>query len=217
MIVIGCLSQKGGVGKSTLSRDIARQFALAGYTVKIADLDTSQQTSTTWAALRMENLIEPAVQCEPTSDIRKMVIQSRAAGIDVLVIDGKPHSDRDTRIAAEQSDLVIIPTGPTLDDLQPQVRLGHEFVKQSVERAKIIYVINNVATTPDGLEVSDARVFIGQAGFQVADQAIPKRASYQNAQNAGRSLSECPHPSLKRIAETVVEEIYKIAEKQNGH
>lgn len=216
MIVIGCLSQKGGVGKSTLARDIARQFAAADYTVKIADLDTTQQTSTGWTANRMINGIQPEIQCEPTNDVRKVEIQSIAAGIDVLVVDGKPHSDQSTTIAASQSDLVVLPTGPTVDDLQPQVRLGIEMVKAGIPRSKIIYVINNVSTSPEGLEVSDARDFIEQAGFRVLKQAIPKRASYQNCQNTGRSISECPHPSLKLIAERVVEEIYTIMEGQNG-
>lgn len=217
MIVIGCLSQKGGVGKSTLSRDIARQFASAEWIAKIADLDTSQQTSTSWTGNRMQNGIEPVIQSEPVSDIRKMVSQSRAAGIDILVIDGKPHSDRDTKVAAEQSDLIVIPTGPTLDDLQPQVRLGHELVKTGIPRERIVFVLNNIATSPESLEANDARAYIEGASFRVIKQAIPKRASYQNAQNMGLSISEARHPSMKKIAEAAVEEIYEIVESINGN
>ena len=44
-VTIGMVSQKGGVGKSTLSRLVAREYALAGWNVKIADLDVSQGTS----------------------------------------------------------------------------------------------------------------------------------------------------------------------------
>ncbi|WP_193371722.1 hypothetical protein [Polymorphum gilvum] len=38
-LFIGTISQKGGVGKSTLARLIAREYALAGWNVKIADLE----------------------------------------------------------------------------------------------------------------------------------------------------------------------------------
>lgn len=38
-LIIGCISQKGGVGKSTLARLIAREYANSGWNVKIADLD----------------------------------------------------------------------------------------------------------------------------------------------------------------------------------
>ena len=37
--IIGFVSQKGGVGKSTLSRAVAREAANEGLNVKIADLD----------------------------------------------------------------------------------------------------------------------------------------------------------------------------------
>ena len=47
-VLVGVISQKGGVGKSTLARLIAREYAAAGWDVKIADLDISQGTSTDW-------------------------------------------------------------------------------------------------------------------------------------------------------------------------
>jgi Flp pilus assembly CpaE family ATPase len=47
-LIVGIVSQKGGVGKSTLARLVAREYALAGWSVKIADLDVSQGTSFNW-------------------------------------------------------------------------------------------------------------------------------------------------------------------------
>jgi chromosome partitioning protein len=43
--IIGIANQKGGVGKSTLARIIAREYAAAKWNVKVADLDISQGTS----------------------------------------------------------------------------------------------------------------------------------------------------------------------------
>jgi Mrp family chromosome partitioning ATPase len=43
-VPIGLISQKGGVGKSTLSRALAREAASNGLKVKLADLDTQQGT-----------------------------------------------------------------------------------------------------------------------------------------------------------------------------
>ena len=42
--IVGIASQKGGVGKSTLARIMAREFTVGGLRTKIADLDTQQQT-----------------------------------------------------------------------------------------------------------------------------------------------------------------------------
>ena len=43
--VVAFVSQKGGVGKSTLSRGLAREAAKNGLRVKIADLDIQQGLS----------------------------------------------------------------------------------------------------------------------------------------------------------------------------
>ena len=113
------------------------------------------------------------------------------------------------------SDLVVIPTGPTTDDLRPQIKLADEFQDAGINTSRIVFVLNNVATTPDGPEARDAFEGIQRAGFRAIKQAIPKRASYQHAQNAGRSISEAPHPSLKSIASAAVIEIYEIVEAVN--
>ncbi len=47
-MIIAFVSQKGGVGKSTLARAVAREAAYGGLKVKIADLDTQQGTSVDW-------------------------------------------------------------------------------------------------------------------------------------------------------------------------
>ena len=51
--IIAFVSQKGGVGKSTLARALAREAAYGGLQVKIADLDTQQGTSVDWHRTRL--------------------------------------------------------------------------------------------------------------------------------------------------------------------
>jgi len=41
-MILSLISQKGGVGKSALARLLAVEFAKAGWSVKIADLDAAQ-------------------------------------------------------------------------------------------------------------------------------------------------------------------------------
>ena len=62
--VIAFVSQKGGVGKSTLSRALAREAAAGGLKTKVADLDTQQGTSVDWHRTRMDAGIEPVVSVE---------------------------------------------------------------------------------------------------------------------------------------------------------
>lgn len=45
--IIGIVSQKGGVGKSTLARLVAREYANAGWRAKIVDLDYRRELAST--------------------------------------------------------------------------------------------------------------------------------------------------------------------------
>lgn len=201
---IGVVSQKGGVGKSTLAREIARQFASNGWRVKIADLDTKQTTSCDWNAVRREHGIEPDISVEAYRDPSQV---KGLSDFDLLVFDGKPHSDVETRRIAELVDMVVIPTGGTRDDLTPQIRLAYELEDiAKVPKDRIIFVLNNVMAV-ESHEVETARTAIKAAGYDVVSQPIPRRVAYQNAQNVGRSLSEVTHPGLAEAASKAVQEI----------
>src|SRR2546422_11428554 len=63
-LIIGVVSQKGGVGKSNIARLIARELAAQDWEVKIADLDISQATSYHWRARRLQRAIEPDISIE---------------------------------------------------------------------------------------------------------------------------------------------------------
>lgn len=203
MIKIGVVSQKGGVGKSTIARDIARQYASEGWRVMIADLDLKQTTSCDWNAIRQHAGFTPDIAVMSFQTPTKALAIS---GYDLLVFDGKPHSDIETKRIAEASDLVVIPTGPTRDDLTPQVKLAFELEEAGVSKKRIIFVVNNVQNV-SGPEVEDARSYIKQAGFSAVVQSIPRRVAYANAQNVGKSLSEVSHGGLAEYARSAVVEI----------
>ena len=62
--VLAVVSQKGGVGKSTFARALAREAAVSGLRVKIADLDPDQATIVDWHKIRTQRAIEPALSVE---------------------------------------------------------------------------------------------------------------------------------------------------------
>jgi Mrp family chromosome partitioning ATPase len=84
--IIGVISQKGGVGKSTLSRALAREAAVSGLKVKLADLDTQQGTSSNWHLRRLDAGIEPVFSVEAFKTAGQAL---RAAnGYELMVLDG---------------------------------------------------------------------------------------------------------------------------------
>ena len=84
--IIAFVSQKGGVGKSTLSRALAREAANDGLKTKIADLDTQQGTSVDWNRTRLNAGIEPEVAAEAFATAAQAL--RIADQYDLLIIDG---------------------------------------------------------------------------------------------------------------------------------
>lgn len=206
MIIIGCISQKGGVGKSTLARLLAVNYALAGYTAKIADMDLSQGTATTWNARRMQNEISPAVSVEQHNNVTTAVRQSQT--FDVLIFDGAPHSSSQTLQIAKVSDVVVIPTGTALDDLLPTVNLANELISEKVKRNQIIIVFNRVGGSP--AELREARQYIKSAGLQLAKGELPERTIIRRAQDLGQCANETPYQSVNQNSEQIINSIISL-------
>ncbi|WP_237578157.1 recombinase family protein, partial [Klebsiella pneumoniae] len=58
---------------------------------------------------------------------------------DVILIE---QVDRLTRLDdADESDLVIITTGTTIDDLEPSLELARELIKKGIDKSKIVFIV----------------------------------------------------------------------------
>ena len=202
-LIIGVVSQKGGVGKSSVARMIAREFAQTGWDVKIADMDFQQGTSFHWARSRNDNNIQPEIRVESFTSVPRAL--KDASHFDLYVFDGAPAASAATREIAEAADLVLLPTGPANDDLRPQVLLAHELRKAGVTQEKLAFILWRVG---DSLaEIADARQYIERAGFRVLPGEVPERTGYRRASDTGRASTETRHPELNRRADLVVQSI----------
>jgi chromosome partitioning protein len=196
---IAVVAQKGGVGKSTVARLIATEFArLDGGTwqTKIADMDVSQGTSFHWMQRRTEAGIEPAIRVEGYARVDQAIAD--ADQFHVMVLDGAPHSSEDTLKIARAADVVIIPTGTALDDLLPSVRLAHELKGKGVSPGAIVFGLNR--TGDSEAENDEAREYLRTAGYRVADGSLPDRVAYRRASDLGQSPTETPFKSLNERA-----------------
>jgi chromosome partitioning protein len=203
-LIIACLSQKGGVGKSTLARLIARTYATAQWTVKIADFNTKQLTSVKWAEIRKQAGLEPVIDAAPFVQPTAM----RREDYNLIVADGRPDSDQSSLDIALLSDLVVIPTGLPLDDLEPQLAFGMELIAKGVPKERIVFVLNKITESKSA--VNAARDYLTTAtGFYVARQEIAAKISYQRAQNHGYALSEVEKHvgKLEEVADLLAAEI----------
>ena len=209
-LLIGIVSQKGGVGKSTLARLIAREYSQAGWTVKIADLDVSQGTSYNWQARRLQNGIEPIISVERFGTVDQALKQKQH--FDLVILDGPPHSTAGTlRIAAAAADLVVLPTGLALDDMEPSVLLAHELVKKGIPKARLAFAFCRVGDSES--EIAEAREYVTQAGYRALPGALPEKTAYRRASDEGRAVTETRFSSLNDRADELAQNIVDLVTK----
>lgn len=204
---IGVISQKGGVGKSTIARLLAVELAKEKFSVKIADLDTQQTTSTDWSSDRYENTITPEIQVQPFGNLKTAVKEFH--NFDIYILDGKPHSSEQTVEIAKISDIIVIPTGQTKDDLRPSVALAHSLVNSGIEISKICFVL--VKTTNSKTEISAALHYLSQTDYNVLSGFLPISTAYATAHDQGKAVTETSFNTLnnkaKEIAQSIIDKL----------
>lgn len=200
--VIAFVSQKGGVGKSTLARALAREAAAGGLRVKVADLDTQQGTSVDWHRQRLQAGIEPAVSVEAFATAAQAL--AVADGYDILIIDGPARTSQATTEIAKAANLVVQPSGASLDDLRPAVREFHALVKAGIPNARLIFALNRIGTIT---EEADARAYLEEAGYSVLAGCLLERPAYRQAQNAGHAITETRFSSLRIQADELIQSL----------
>lgn len=200
--VIGIISQKGGVGKSTLTRLLAVEYARNEFSVKIADMDLSQGTTTEWNRTRMTRELEPLVSVEQFNSVNEALKQRDR--YDLLLFDGSPHATRMTLDIALAADFVILPTGITLDDLRPTVRLAHELVGKGISAQKIGIVFSRVGSSQN--EINSATRYVTEAGYFCLG-FIPEKTSIGQAHDLGRAANETAFKTINLAVDEVIQAI----------
>jgi len=112
---ISFISQKGGVGKTTLAIHLAVAFAADGLNVAILDLDP-QASAAEWKDFREDEM--PGVIAIPSSRLPKVLKELEGRGADVAILDTAPHSEGTALDAARAADLILVPCQPSIMDLR---------------------------------------------------------------------------------------------------
>ena len=209
--IIAFVSQKGGVGKSTFARGMAREAAQGGLKVKIADLDTQQGTCIDWHRDRLHARIRPAVAVEAFATAAEAL--TIADQYDLLILDGPARTSRGTLDIARMADLVVQPTGASVDDLRPAVREFHALVQAGIPKAKLAFALNHIGTPT---EEAEARAYIAEAGYTVLDGCLLERPAYRKAQNSGRAVTETSFRNLNTKADELIQALIDRVGDVNG-
>ncbi|MEJ1296940.1 MAG: ParA family protein [Candidatus Sedimenticola sp. (ex Thyasira tokunagai)] len=200
--IVAFLSQKGGVGKSTLARAFATEASKAGLSVMIADLDVQQGTVTQWHLNRERNGHRRIGMVSSFGKVSEAL--PFADQYDYLVLDGAPRASSAGFEIAKSADLIVLPSGASMDDLMPAILLAHEFMKKGVELNRLVMALTKVQTKA---EIEDAIEYISNAGYKILDGHLPEKPGYRQAQNEGLAVTETRFKSLNEKADQLIQSI----------
>ncbi|CAG8463082.1 39501_t:CDS:2 [Gigaspora margarita] len=190
------LEIKGGVGKSTLSQALATEASQQELKTLLADYDPQQKTT------KQKNKY---LTVNSFTTFKEIIKQGK--DFDLIIIDGPARTSAGTLEIARQANLVIQPTGASLADLKPSVNEFHSLVKAGINKKKLVFVLNHLATKS---EEGAAREYLTMAGYSILNHSLKEKASYRLIQNEGKSISEVSYKSLQKEAKELVKEIIKI-------
>ena len=202
-MIISLISQKGGVGKSAVARLLGVEFSKAGWSVKIADLDSAQGTSTRWKGRRDRAGIQPEIPVEKFRTVERAL--KEAERFDLVILDGPAHAEQGGRTMARASDLVLMPTCYGLDDMEAQVEAAYELEQSGVDTTKIWFIFCRAKGSD--AEGRAAREYLRKARINVFEPVFQELPSIRQGHNEGRAASEIPFPKIQERVTTLAQAI----------
>ena len=182
MYVIAIVSQKGGVGKSTLAVHLATEATAQGQRALLLDLDP-QGSAMEWASRRGD--LPPDVSGANPASIAKEIERAKDEGYDLVIVDTAPHADHAALQAARVADLVAIPCRPSTFDIAA-ISATLDLCKLANKQARVIInaapIRSRVTTEAEGA--------IAQQGGQVSSAVIRQRVAFQHCMIDGRTAAE---------------------------
>ena len=182
MQVIAIVSQKGGVGKSTLAVHLAAEANSQGQRVLLLDLDP-QGSAMEWASCRGDR--PPDVSGANPASIGKEIEKARSEDYDLVLVDTAPHADHAALQAARSADLVAIPCRPSTFDIAA-ISATLDLCKLANKQALVIL---NAAPIRSRVTV-EAEEAIVEKGGKISPVIVRQRVAFQHCMIDGRTAAE---------------------------
>ncbi len=185
-MIISFLNQKGGVGKTTLSINVAACLAKSGHRVLLIDADKQESTST-WASLREDAPFQ--VVSMARSNMARDALKL-SADYTHTIIDGPPHAEDIARSCIVASDFVGLPIEPSgLSTWASNLTVKQ--VREAIElkpNLKCGFVVSRIiGKTVIG---RDIRNMVAEPGIPILKSDIKQRVAFAESLTMGQSIFE---------------------------
>lgn len=183
-MIVAVLNQKGGVGKTTLTINLAYSFKLLNESVLVIDADP-QGSARNWHAASQGSMLNVIGLDRPTiaNDIVSLGFKQKW-----IFIDGAPQLSTMTAKAIKLADVVLIPVQPSPYDVwatDDTVQLINES-QALLNRPKAAFVISRkIVNTSIGNEVTEA---LAHYELPVFKACTTQRVAYATTASEGQTV-----------------------------
>ncbi len=206
-MIISFQNQKGGVGKTTLSINVAHALALSGLRVLVVDTDP-QGSVRDWASVREDKPPFHVIGMDRPTIHRDL--PEMAKNYDHIVIDAPPRVSELARSAIMASDCVIIPVQPSPYDVWAAKEIVAIINEAAVfkESIKSAFTINRkISNTAIGREVREA---LQMYDLPVLESQICQRVIFAESAATGKTVFESdPNSQASQEIKNLTNEILK--------
>lgn len=211
-MLLGVISYKGGVGKTTVSTNLATVFAANGSSVCILDADESAN-SLNWSEGRDDDLPNVHVIAHTNKKTIAKTIQKLYDEYDVVIIDSPPSQDEISSMIILMCHLVIVP-------LLPKGKQETNTINQLLERVENLEITKG-KKIPLHFVVNefDGRLTLHKEFVKLLNKMYPKkifktklhnRVVYSEVTHEGKGVSEASDKKAKQEIVSLAKEIMKI-------
>lgn len=214
IMILSFLNQKGGVGKTTLSINVATCLALKKTKVLLIDADP-QNSSLDWVATRKKESLFTVVGL--TKPIIHKEVSKLVKNYDHIIIDGPPRIYDVAKSAIVTSDLVVMPVQPSPYDIwaaNEVVSLIKEVSQplEGIKNIKASFLINRkITNTAIGRDVEQA---LDHYDMDILQTHICQRVAYAETAAIGSTVME-EHNRDNLAVKEITDLTNEILEKYN--
>src|SRR5919206_578393 len=158
MRTVAVISQKGGVGKTTLATALAVAAEQSGRSAAVVDLDP-QASAAFWKDTRSAET--PAVVAIPSARLGHVLRTAGESGCELAIVDAPPFAKDIAFEAAQHADFILIPTRPAVLDVMAMTRTL-ELVRPYEKPAAVVLTF----CPPQGRELSDTEDAVRRLGAE---------------------------------------------------
>lgn len=216
-MIISIASLKGGVGKSTISQNLAVCFANMDYRVAIVDADKNDSCQR-WLDMRDIEKHPPILVSgsdSPQALRKNLTLLSK--DYDLIIIDGTPDASKLVSTIMLVGDLLLIPIKPSMADLWASEKFRDRYEEAVATKGAPIpaYLILNEYSGNMSFN-QDVKAGLQDFGFPILSTTVKTRQAYKEAMADGLGVYEYTNATAKSEMINLTKEVLEIIQQING-